>query len=310
MRSRGGFTGAHSVCIALCLVLSIGHLVAGAISEADLLRLVESGVDPSSIAKLVEKDCVDFEVDAAAVLRLSGVLPEAVLEAAIECQAAARSASNPESRDTDGMIVLRFMNQDEKDAGLAWMREDDPNCQNAWMLVYVQQQGEDDIATLRSLESDQEIMLCESDVRDPQSECAGRIPAEYSLLFGMGEPDGKRCLFRLGVEKMTLEAPSGSHILHARLLRQHDQPGRWWLWRNTLRKEEASGWLGKAIGVGGGKVCDRHPDELTGVTVRPGEITEVPITLRYDLDKSVCNYFDFDVEGGDGKNKKKKEKKE
>lgn len=307
MRSRSVFTGTHSGCIALGLILSVGPLVAGPISESDLLRLVESGVDPASITKLVEKDCVDFEIDAAAVLRLSDILPEAVLNAAIECQAAAQRGSSPDSQDSDGMIVLRFVNQDEKDSGLAWSSEDDPDCQEAWMLVYVQAQGEDDIATQQLLESDDQVVLCDPGASDPEGDCAGWIPEKYSLLFGIGEPDGKKCLFRLGVEKVTMDAPAGSGILHARLLRQHEEPGRWWLWRNTLKKEERRGWLGKAIGVGGGKVCDRHPDELTGVTVRPGEITEVPISLRYDFDKVACNYFDFDVSDDSKKTKKTKE---
>lgn len=75
--------GAISCALALLHVVPV---VAGEpISEEQLLELVRDGVDTQLIVRLVERDCVGFEVDARSVLRLSDVVPSQVLHAALNC---------------------------------------------------------------------------------------------------------------------------------------------------------------------------------------------------------------------------------
>lgn len=56
-----------------------------AVSKDQLLRLVESNIEDHLIVALILKDCVDFEVDADALLELGGRVPAEVLNAAIAC---------------------------------------------------------------------------------------------------------------------------------------------------------------------------------------------------------------------------------
>lgn len=74
----------------LLLVTTLGMLaplaIAGGLSKAQLLDLVQKNVDPDVIVSLINKDCVDFEVDSNAVLELSGSVPAKVLKAAIDCK--------------------------------------------------------------------------------------------------------------------------------------------------------------------------------------------------------------------------------
>jgi hypothetical protein len=67
------------------------------LSKSQLLELSKKEVDVSLIVSLIEKDCVDFEVDAAAVLELSDLVPKAALEAAISCRDENQSLRSPNS---------------------------------------------------------------------------------------------------------------------------------------------------------------------------------------------------------------------
>src|SRR5512143_1316774 len=55
-------------------------------SRSELLSLVERKVDPERIAAIVRAECVDFDVDAAALAELCPRVPPAALLAAIECR--------------------------------------------------------------------------------------------------------------------------------------------------------------------------------------------------------------------------------
>jgi hypothetical protein len=65
------------------------------ITKTELLELVQKGVAPSLIVSLIDKDCVDFEVDASAVLELAETVPNDVIEAAIACRRRIHTLETP-----------------------------------------------------------------------------------------------------------------------------------------------------------------------------------------------------------------------
>ena len=84
----------------LCLLILWSSSASAAISKADLLKLVEEGVDPSLILSLVQKECVDFDITPDILLELSGKVPREVLQAAIDCKGPADSkGSVPQAID-------------------------------------------------------------------------------------------------------------------------------------------------------------------------------------------------------------------
>lgn len=58
-----------------------------AVSNQQLLELVQGGVPPEVVLELVQRDCVDFDMTPELVLELSPVVPAEVLRAAIACKA-------------------------------------------------------------------------------------------------------------------------------------------------------------------------------------------------------------------------------
>ncbi len=70
----------------------------GGISLDDLVSMVDSEMDPGLIVSLVERDCVDFEVGPEALIELSGKVPREVLQAALDCTAAAKPPESKECR--------------------------------------------------------------------------------------------------------------------------------------------------------------------------------------------------------------------
>ena len=91
-----GVRGSHRspvVALAGCLVLSAngGARVAPAadpVSKEQLLELVAGQVDPELILRLIERDCVAFEIDASTLLELSPRVPKQLLDAAMSCREA------------------------------------------------------------------------------------------------------------------------------------------------------------------------------------------------------------------------------
>ncbi|MGH9440815.1 MAG: hypothetical protein ACRD16_00915 [Thermoanaerobaculia bacterium] len=72
-------------------LLLLGLRAAGAspVTKAQLMSMAKEGVDPKVILAIVERDCVDFDVDAGNAGALSRAVPAPVLEAAISCRRAA-----------------------------------------------------------------------------------------------------------------------------------------------------------------------------------------------------------------------------
>ena len=69
-----------------------------ALSKEKLLEMVDAGIDTALIVSLVEKDCIDFDMDADNLLDLSSKVPKEVLQAAIECRE--RTPLRPSSRQS------------------------------------------------------------------------------------------------------------------------------------------------------------------------------------------------------------------
>ena len=67
-------------------------LFAAPVTRDHLVAMAREKVDPSVMRAIVERDCVDFDVDAANAAELSKVVPPAVLEAAIACREPAPSS--------------------------------------------------------------------------------------------------------------------------------------------------------------------------------------------------------------------------
>ena len=68
-------------------------LLAAPVTRGQLEAMARQKVDPAVMRAIVERDCVDFDVDAGNVSELSKLLPAGVLEAVIECRKGPASAS-------------------------------------------------------------------------------------------------------------------------------------------------------------------------------------------------------------------------
>jgi|SRR5580765_1477451 len=66
--------------------LCASALLAAPVTRDQLAAMAREKVAPSVMRAIVERDCVDFDVDAANAPELSKILPPAVLEAAIACR--------------------------------------------------------------------------------------------------------------------------------------------------------------------------------------------------------------------------------
>lgn len=74
-------------------IIGLASAVSAApVTREQLLRMAREKVDPGVMRAIVERDCVDFDVDAGNVAGLSKAVPAAVLEAAIACRRAAHPA--------------------------------------------------------------------------------------------------------------------------------------------------------------------------------------------------------------------------
>lgn len=65
---------------------------AAPVTRAQLVAMARDKVDPAVMKAIVERDCVDFDVDAGNAADLSRLLPASVLEAAIACRRNLRTA--------------------------------------------------------------------------------------------------------------------------------------------------------------------------------------------------------------------------
>jgi hypothetical protein len=85
----------------LVVLLALGSSVApagaasGPITKDQLVELVAAKVDPGLVRRLVERDCVAFEIDAATLLELSPRVPKELLDAAMSCREARPSSEAP-----------------------------------------------------------------------------------------------------------------------------------------------------------------------------------------------------------------------
>lgn len=78
------------------LVLALGLSAAAApVTKEQLLSMTREKVDAKVILAIVDRDCVDFDVDAGNAAELSHALPPEVLEAAIACRKGAPKANAP-----------------------------------------------------------------------------------------------------------------------------------------------------------------------------------------------------------------------
>jgi len=68
-------------------------VTAGPVTRDQLVAMARGKVDPGVMRAIVERDCVDFDVDAGNAAELSRVVPAPVLEAAIACRG--RAAKPP-----------------------------------------------------------------------------------------------------------------------------------------------------------------------------------------------------------------------
>jgi len=72
-------------------------LPAAPVTRGQLEAMARQKVDPAVMRAIVERDCVDFDVDAGNASELSKLLPAGVLEAAIECRRGAAPGPPPGS---------------------------------------------------------------------------------------------------------------------------------------------------------------------------------------------------------------------
>lgn len=91
MRSLSALPG----IVAVLVVFAHASFAAEPIGRQTLLDLAEAEVDPSLIQRLVERDCVAFEIDAEALLELAPRLPREILDAAMSCRDAPREKTSP-----------------------------------------------------------------------------------------------------------------------------------------------------------------------------------------------------------------------
>lgn len=71
--------------VAVVCGLFIPIAASAQVSKQELLDLVAAGTDPDLIVALVQRTCIDFELDAPTLLELTPKVPKAALEAAMEC---------------------------------------------------------------------------------------------------------------------------------------------------------------------------------------------------------------------------------
>src|ERR1051325_5079745 len=67
------------------------------VTREQLVAMAREKVDPSVMRALVDRDCVDFDVDAANAAELSKVLPAGARQGAIPCRKAAAPARSSET---------------------------------------------------------------------------------------------------------------------------------------------------------------------------------------------------------------------
>ena len=82
------------------MMLLVARLSAAQITKGQLLEMVEKKVDVNLIVSLIEKDCVDFDVDAAVILELSKKIPNPVLQAAINCRKGGETIEGAQKQPT------------------------------------------------------------------------------------------------------------------------------------------------------------------------------------------------------------------
>ena len=82
------------ILLALLLPLAAGAEV----SKEQLLQMADAGMDPGLMASVVERDCVDFEVDPETLIELTPRVPAAALKAAVACRGLAKRSETLECR--------------------------------------------------------------------------------------------------------------------------------------------------------------------------------------------------------------------
>jgi len=87
-----------SLRFTILFILALAAPSFAGISLDDLVSMVESEMDPGLIVSLVERDCVDFEVGPEALIELASRVPREVLQAALDCSAAAKVPESKECR--------------------------------------------------------------------------------------------------------------------------------------------------------------------------------------------------------------------
>src|SRR5450830_453322 len=89
--------------LGLALALSVAHPLPGTpVTRAQLVSMVKSHVDATIIRAIIDRDCIDFDVDATNVEELSASVPEDILEAAIRCRGMAGLPIAKASEDPRG----------------------------------------------------------------------------------------------------------------------------------------------------------------------------------------------------------------
>lgn len=83
----------RTITVSVVVWLFLAGAAGAQVSREELIELVDSGTETSLIVSQIERDCVDFEMDAKAVSELAGTLPRHVIQAAIDC-----AGPPPESR--------------------------------------------------------------------------------------------------------------------------------------------------------------------------------------------------------------------
>lgn len=89
------------VVLLIALRATEGH---GALTKRQLVELAKQKVEANVLRALVERDCVDFELNASDVAELSPLVPAEVLEAAIKCR---RPTQQPQKDQSDSSFSER-----------------------------------------------------------------------------------------------------------------------------------------------------------------------------------------------------------
>lgn len=90
-------------CAALLLSLSAS---AAPLTKAELLKLGQQKVSPDVMKALVQRDCVDFDIDATTLVELSGKVPDDVLRIAMDCRTAKPAAKETETTAPAGQSTV------------------------------------------------------------------------------------------------------------------------------------------------------------------------------------------------------------